>query len=129
MHSHGVRGWPLLRPLSAHRWPPSRCSPVCLSSVSAQPWCLCVSKFPLRTKTSALLVARAPTLMTSCLVSRVRFFVVPWTVAHQALLSMGFSGHEYWNELAFSIPGDLPNPGTELRFSVSPALAGRFFTH
>ena len=88
-----------------------------------------VSKFPLRTKTSVLLVARGPTLMTSCLVSHVRFVVIPWTVAHQALLSMGFSGHEYWNELAFSTPRDLPNPEMELRLSVSPSLAGGFFTH
>ena len=55
--------------------------------------------------------------------------MIPWTVAHQALLSMGFSGHEYWKDLAFSTPGDLPNPEMELRLSVSPSLAGGFFTH
>ena len=44
---------------------------------------------------------------------------IPWTVAHQALLSMGFSGQEYWSGLSFPSPGDLPNPGTEPR---SPAL-------
>ena len=42
-----------------------------------------------------------------------------WAVAHQAPLSMGFLRQEYWNELLFSSPGDLPNTGTELR---SPAL-------
>ena len=52
-------------------------------------------------------------------------FVTPWTVAHQVLLSMEFSGQEYWSRLPFPSPGDLPNPGIEL---TSPALAGKFFT-
>ena len=37
----------------------------------------------------------------------------PWTVAHQAPLSMGFSRQEYWSGLPFSSPGDLSNPGIE----------------
>ena len=37
--------------------------------------------------------------------------VTPWTVAHQAPLSMGFSRQEYWRGLPFSPPGDLPYPG------------------
>ena len=37
--------------------------------------------------------------------------VIPWTVAHQAPLSMGFSQKEYWSRLPFPSPGDLPNPG------------------
>ena len=48
---------------------------------------------------------------------------IPWTVAHQAPLSMGFPQQEYWSELAF--PGDLPNPGIK---PTSSALAGGFFT-
>ena len=43
----------------------------------------------------------------------------PWTVAHQAPLSMGFSRKEYWSGLPFPSPGDLPNPGIE---SGSPTL-------
>ena len=35
--------------------------------------------------------------------------VTPWTVACQAPLSMGFSRQEYWSELPFSSPGDLPD--------------------
>ena len=35
----------------------------------------------------------------------------PWTVAHQALLSVEFSRHEYWSWLPFPSPGDLPDPG------------------
>ena len=52
----------------------------------------------------------------------------PWTIAHQAPLSMGFPRQEYWNGLPFPPPGDLPNPGIELTSLVSPASAGRFFT-
>ena len=52
----------------------------------------------------------------------------PWTVAHQAPLSMGFSRQEYWSGLPFPPPGDLPNPGIEPLSVISPALAGGFFT-
>jgi len=41
---------------------------------------------------------------------------------------MGFSRQEYWSELPFPSPGDLPNPGIDLASSVSSVLAGRFFT-
>ena len=52
------------------------------------------------------------------LLSHVRLFVTPWTVAYQAPLSMGFSRQEYWSGLPFPSPRDLPNPGIEPR---SPA--------
>ena len=45
--------------------------------------------------------------------------VIPWTVAHQAPLSMGFSRQEFWSGFPFPSPGDLPDPGIK---SVSPAL-------
>ena len=51
--------------------------------------------------------------------SRVQLFVTPWTVAHQASLSMGFSRQEYWSGLPFPSPEDLPDPGIE---PWSPAL-------
>ena len=50
---------------------------------------------------------------------RVRPFVIPWTVAHQAPLSVGFSTQEDWSRLPRSPPGDLPHPGIKPR---SPAL-------
>ena len=53
--------------------------------------------------------------------------VTPWTVAHQAPLSMGFSRPEYWSELPFPSPGDLPDPGIKLLSPEAPALADRFF--
>ena len=65
------------------------------------------------------------------LLSHVRLFAVPWTAAHQAPLSMGFSRHEYWSGSPFPSPGDLPDPGIE---PVSPTLqavsciTGGFFT-
>ena len=42
-----------------------------------------------------------------------------WTIALQAPLSMGLFRQEYWSELPFPPPGDLPNSGTEPR---SPEL-------
>ena len=51
--------------------------------------------------------------------SPVQFFATPWTVAHQAPLSMGFSRQEYWSGLPFPSPGDLSYPGIEPK---SPAL-------
>ena len=60
--------------------------------------------------------------------SRVQLFVTLWTVAHQAPLSMGFSRQEYWSGLPCPPTGDLPNPGIEPVFLMSPALAGEFFT-
>ena len=65
--------------------------------------------------------------MLSCF-SCVRLFVTPWTVTHQAPLSMGFSRQEYWSRLPYPPPGDLPNPGIESTSLMSPALAGGFFT-
>ena len=50
------------------------------------------------------------------------------TVARQLPLSMGFPRQEYWSELLFPPPGDLPNPGIEPASLMSPALIGRFFT-
>ena len=59
------------------------------------------------------------------MLSHVQLFATPWTVVHQASLSMRFLRQEYCSGLPFPSPGDLPNPGIE---PASPALAGRFFT-
>ena len=50
-------------------------------------------------------------------VSYLCLFVTPWTVAHQAPLSMEFSRQEYWGGLPFPSPGHLPYPGIEPRSS------------
>ena len=47
------------------------------------------------------------------LLSHVRLFATPWTVAHWAPPSMGFSRQEYWSGLPFPSPGDLPDPGID----------------
>ena len=54
--------------------------------------------------------------------SHVRLFVTPWTVAHQAPPSMGFSKQDYWSGLPFPSPGDLPNP------RIKPALQAEALT-
>ena len=64
--------------------------------------------------------------MLSCF-RHVQLFAAPWTVAHQAPLSRGFSRQEYWSGLP-SPPEDLPNPGIKPESPLSPALAGRCFT-
>ena len=51
--------------------------------------------------------------------SCIRLLATPWTAAHQAPQSVGFSRQEYWSGLPFPSPGDLPNPGIEPE---SPAL-------
>ena len=53
------------------------------------------------------------------LLSCVQLFMTPWTVAYQAPSSTGFSRKEYWSELPFPSPQDLPNPGIKPR---SPTL-------
>ena len=45
--------------------------------------------------------------------------------AHQVPLSMGFPRQEYWSELPFPSPGNIPDPGIK---PMTLALAGRFFT-
>ena len=54
--------------------------------------------------------------------------VIPWTVAHQTPLSMGFPWQEYWSGLPFPPPQGLPNPGIKPTFPASAVLAGGLFT-
>ena len=71
-------------------------------------------------KTTLLTKGRGtPTSLKCESFSHVRLSAIPWTTAHQAPLSMGFSRHEYWSGVPFPSPGALPDPGTEPR---SPAL-------
>ena len=61
--------------------------------------------------------------------SHVQLFATPWTITHQAPLSMGFSRQEYWIWLPFPPPGDLPDSRIEPASPGSPVLAGKFFYH
>ena len=60
------------------------------------------------------------------MLSRVLLFLTPWTVAHQARLSMEFSRQEYWSGLPFPTPGDLPDPGIK---PISPLLLLLLLSH
>ena len=62
--------------------------------------------------------------MCACVLSCIRLFTTPWTVARQVPVSMEFSRQEYWNGQPFPSPRDLPDPGIE---PASPVLAGRCF--
>ena len=53
------------------------------------------------------------------MLSHVQLFAIPWTLAHQACLSLGILQQEYWSGLPCPPPGDLPNPGIDPIF---PAL-------
>ena len=58
--------------------------------------------------------------MLNCF-SSVELCAIPWTVAHQAPLSMEFSRQGDWSGLPCPPPGDLPDPGIEPMSPVSPA--------
>ena len=67
----------------------------------------------------------------ACILSRfscVRLFVTPWTIAHQAPLSMGILQARILSGLPCPPPGDLPHPGIEPTSLMSPAWADGFFT-
>ena len=44
-------------------------------------------------------------------------FATPWTIAHQAPLSMGFSSQEYWSGLLCPSPGIFPTQGSNPHLS------------
>ena len=60
---------------------------------------------------------RIPTKTRSCcrclVIKLFQIFVTPWTIVHQAPLSMGFPRQEYRSEFPFLCPGDLPNPDSD----------------
>ena len=77
------------------------------------------------------LSAKHPNPSVCCVPSHlnhVQPFATPWTVAHQAPLSMGFFPKEYWSGLSCPPSGELPNPGIQHASLMSPELAGEFFT-
>ena len=92
---------------------------------------------PSPTRTSSTLKAAGTqgSELSSCRVSAeqvlvlsgIQLFVTPWTVAHQAPPSMGFSRQEYWRGLPVPPPGNRPNPGIESASLSSPHLQTDFF--
>ena len=77
------------------------------------------------TRSSILDLFSIMVVKAMCVCSVMSNSAIPWNVAHQAPLSMRFYRQEYWCEVPFPSPGDLPDPGIELG---PPALAGGFFT-
>ena len=61
-------------------------------------------------QTLSLLWSKVYQFSSVQLLSCVRLFATPWTVAYQAPLSRVFSRQEYWNGLPFLSPGDQPRP-------------------
>ena len=67
------------------------------------------------------------TCMLSCF-SHVLLYATLWTVAHQVLLSMGFSRQEDYSGLPCPPAGDLSNPGIKPTSLTFPSLAGKYIT-
>ena len=65
----------------------------------------------LRPKTVRCLLCTRVCVCVCQSLSCVWLFVTPWTVAHQAALSVGFSRQDYWSGLLFSSPGIFPTQG------------------
>ena len=66
--------------------------------------------------------------LSAWILSCVQLFATPWTGAHQAPLSLGFSRQEHWSGLLFPPPGDLPNPEIKSDSFASPALVDEYYT-
>ena len=56
-----------------------------------------------------------------------QLFVTPWTVGHQAPLSMEFSRQKYMSGLLFPSPRDLLDPRNKPKSPVSSALTAELF--
>ena len=100
------------------------------------PWCTSITipsidsgtEGGFREKIYRLSIGISTVCVHAQLLGHVQLCVILRTVAHQAPLSMTFSRQEYWSELLFPAPGDLPDPGIESKTPMSPALADGFFT-
>ena len=67
--------------------------------------------------------------MNMCVVSGVQVFATPLTVCSPpALLSLGFSQQDYWMQLPFPPPGDLPDPGIKPEFPAG-SFIGRWILY
>ena len=62
------------------------------------------------------------------MLTHVWLFVIPWAIAHQAFLSMGFSWQKYWSGLPFFFSRGSSWSGIQLKSLVFPSLAGGFLT-
>ena len=74
-------------------------------------------------------VSPSTNFLGMCMCSAMSNSATPWTVAHQAPLSVEFPRQEYWSGLPLLPLEDLPDTGIKASSFVSPALAGGFFTN
>ena len=112
------------RPLTSDFWPPD-CERVSFVFSAPSLWCFAAAALG-RVHSICALSWFDCNIM--CMLSPIRLFATPWTVAHQDPLSMGFPRQEYWSGLPCPLSGDLPNSGIEPMSLMSPATAGGFFT-
>ena len=56
------------------------------------------------------------------MLSHVQFFCDPMGCGYQAVLTMEFPRQEYWSELPFPSPGELPDSGIEPTYPAPPAF-------
>ena len=125
-------GWP---PEDKRRWQPSANQAGRLQRISTF-WHLDVRPVASRTVRRRVVVIQATQCEVLCYGSPRKWhvwvrcaqscslFATPWTIARQAPLSMGCFRQGYWSGLPFPSPGDLPAPGIEPTFLMSPVLAG-----
>ena len=88
---------------------------------------LCVGKISKKASRRIHVIVRINPIimMRVCMLSHALLFETPWTAAHHAPPSMGFSRQEHWSGLPCPPQGNLSDPGIK---PPSPALAGRFLT-
>ena len=67
--------------------------------------------------------------MCACMLSRIRLFVTPWTVADQGLLPMGFSRQEYWSGLPFPPPRESFRPRDCLHWQADSSVLSHLGSH
>ena len=82
------------------------CTRVCMKSGIPRPLC----EAALAALSSWVCPGTCACEVTLITYSHCSRFVTPWTVAHQAPLSLGFSRQEYWSGLPFSSPGGSSPP-------------------
>ena len=99
----------------------------CLLLADAGP----TAEYHIPVTTAKVLDTPLPVLSLCCAkLLQLCLLVTPWTVAHQAPLSMGFSRQEYWSGLPDPpLPGDLPDPGIEPMSLMSTFIGRRVLYH